>query len=69
MTLGNIMLGVVVICAAIYGAVVALGMIAMWPYGAIGLGVLIFFVLILVAVVRQRTSDTEGEYYSRNVDQ
>lgn len=67
MSLGNIMLAAVVVAAAVYIGVIVTGMIALWPYGVVGLAVLGFLGLILGAVVLQRLGDKEGEHYSRNV--
>ncbi|NNU14891.1 hypothetical protein HK107_00960 [Parvularcula sp. ZS-1/3] len=67
MSLGNIMLGAVLVAAALYVGVLVTGMIALWPYGAIGLGIFAFIGIILGATVVQRLNDKEGEHYSRNV--
>jgi membrane protein implicated in regulation of membrane protease activity len=67
MSLGNIMLAAVVLAALVYGGVVVFGLIAIWPYGALGLGVLLFFAAMLGAVVMQRAADREDRHYSRNV--
>ncbi len=67
MSLGNIMLGAVLVAAALYVGVLVTGMISLWPYGAIGLAILVFVGLIFGATVAQRLGDKEGEHYSKNV--
>ena len=67
MSLGNIMLGAVLVAAALYIGVLVTGMIALWPFGAIGLGVFAFVGLIFAMTVLQRLNDKEGEHYSKNV--
>lgn len=67
MSLGNIMLGAVILAAVLYGIVLIAGLVALWPYGAIGLGILAFLGLIFGAVVMQRLRDKEDRHYSRNV--
>ena len=67
MSLGNIMLAAVIVAAAVYVGVLITGMIALWPFGILGLAVLGFLGLIMGMVVLQRLGDKEGEHYSRNV--
>ncbi|MCQ8184398.1 hypothetical protein [Parvularcula maris] len=67
MTLGNIMLGAVVLATVAYAAVLIMGMIALWPFGLIGLGVLLFMGVMLGGVIVQRARDPEDRHYSRNV--
>lgn len=67
MSLGNIMLGAVVLAAIAYIAVIVTGMIALWPYGVVGLAILAFMALIFGTVVVQRVTNKEDRHYIKNV--
>ncbi|MEE4210539.1 MAG: hypothetical protein V2I43_14900 [Parvularcula sp.] len=67
MCLGNVMLGAVILATLVYAGVLIAGMIALWPYGAVGLGMLLFMGAMLAIVAWQRARDPEDRHYARNV--
>jgi membrane protein implicated in regulation of membrane protease activity len=67
MSLGNVMLGAVILATIAYAAILIFGMISIWPFGIVGLAVLLFMGLMLGIVVVQRARDPEDRHYSRNV--
>ncbi len=44
------------------------GMVAAFPFGLIGLIVLVGIGLLFAKVVKDRINNTEDDYYSKNVD-
>ncbi len=63
--LGYILLSIIAI-AWILGMVA--GMVAAFPFGLIGLIVLVGIGLLFAKVVKDRINNTEDDYYSKNVD-
>lgn len=68
MTLDRIALILIVAGAVIYAGVLVLGMIALFPFGLIGLGIFAILGALFFTVVRQRLTNAEDDYYERNVD-
>ncbi|MCB1510934.1 MAG: hypothetical protein KDJ36_08515 [Hyphomicrobiaceae bacterium] len=68
MKLDRIALILIVAGGAVYCGILVLGMIALFPFGLIGLGIFAIFAAIFFTVVRQRLSNAEDDYYERNVD-
>ena len=68
MSLGNFALAGVVVALALYVAALLFGMISAGPIGLVGLGVLLFFAVILWGVLRQRMRDPEDRHYTQNVE-
>jgi F0F1-type ATP synthase assembly protein I len=44
------------------------GLIAAFPYGIIGLVVLLGFGLLFIKVLKERLANKEDDYYSKNID-
>jgi hypothetical protein len=44
------------------------GLIVAFPYGIIGLVILIGFGLLFVKVLKERLANKEDDYYSKNID-
>ncbi len=63
--IGYILLSIIAI-AWILGMVA--GMVAAFPFGLIGLIVLVGIGLLFAKVVKDRINNTEDDYYSKNVD-
>ncbi|MBV7339544.1 hypothetical protein KFU94_67310 [Chloroflexi bacterium TSY] len=59
------MIGLGVIC---YISLLIIGMIAVFPYGLIGLLFLVGIGFLFVKVLMERLSNKEDEYYIRNVE-
>ena len=53
--------------AVFYGAMIYLGAVATFPYGLPGLALIAIFVFIAIAVVYQRLTNKEDDYYERNI--
>ncbi len=53
----------------LYVVVMVAGLIAAFPWGIIGLVVIAGVGLLLIKVIRERISNTEDTYYSKNIDQ
>lgn len=68
MTLDRIALILIVAGAVIYAGILVLGMIALFPFGLIGLGIFAILGALFFMVVRQRLTNAEDDYYERNVD-
>lgn len=45
------------------------GMVNLFPFGLIGILVLAAFGILIFVVLRDKLSDKEDDYYSKNVDQ
>jgi hypothetical protein len=54
--------------AAVWLYAIIRGMIAILPYGIVGLVALAGIGLLFAKVVKDRVGSTEDEYYSKNVD-
>ncbi|WOI52877.1 hypothetical protein [Parvularcula sp. LCG005] len=67
MSLGNIALGGVIIVTLVYVGILVGGMIALFPYGLIGLAALLFVGFLLWGVLRQKLSDPENRHYEDNI--
>jgi F0F1-type ATP synthase assembly protein I len=63
--IGYILLSIIAI-AWILGIIA--GMVAAFPFGLIGLIVLVGIGLLFAKVVKDRMNNTEDDYYSKNVD-
>jgi uncharacterized membrane protein YraQ (UPF0718 family) len=57
-----------IIVAAIWIVAILMGMIMAFPYGLIGLVVIIAVGLLFAKVIKDRLSNKEDDYYSKNVD-
>jgi hypothetical protein len=63
--IGYVLLGIVF---CIYGITVIIGMVAVFPWGIIGLLAIAGVGALLIKVVGERLRNTEDNYYSKNVD-
>ena len=54
--------------AIIYLVFIVIGMVSIWPFGIIGMVVLVGFVIIFGWIVKDRLNNKEDDYYSKNVD-
>lgn len=63
--IGFVLLG---IAAATWLILIIAGMIAAFPFGLIGLVVIIGVGFLLARVILDRLSNKEDDYYSKNVD-
>lgn len=63
--IGYVLLGIVAACLLI--AMLA-GMIAAFPFGIIGLLAIIGVGFLFAKVIKDRLSNKEDDYYSKNVD-
>ncbi len=61
--------GILAVLALIWLAVTILGVVAIFPFGLLGLAVLIAIGLLFATAVRDRLRNKEDDYYSANVDQ
>ncbi len=57
-------IGVVAYLSALF-----VGMIAVWPFGILGLIPLLAVIILIVVVLRDQATSKEDRYYSDNVDQ
>ena len=64
-TVGYTALGVVVV---LYLLAVLFGIIALFPFGLIGLIVVVGIGALFMKVVKERLANKEDDYYSKNVD-
>jgi F0F1-type ATP synthase assembly protein I len=55
------------IVVAVYGTLLAFGVVATFPYGLPVLAIVGMFVFICVAVLIQRLRNREDDYYEKNV--
>ena len=58
-------LAVVAIC---YGLAMLVGMIALFPFGLLGLLVVVGLGVLGVKVIKERLANKEDDYYAKNVD-
>jgi len=63
--IGYTCLGIV---AALYFIGMLFGMVAMFPFGLIGLIVIFGVGVLLVKVLKERINNKEDDYYSKKVD-
>lgn len=68
MSLDKLALALIVAGGAVYFVIILLGMIALFPWGLIGLAVIGVVGFIFIQVLRQRLNSAEDNYYERNVD-
>lgn len=68
MSLDRIALILIVVGGVVYAGIILVGMIALFPFGIIGLVVFGVLAFIFIQVVRQRLANAEDDYYERNVD-
>lgn len=57
------------IFVAVYGTMLAIGLVATFPYGLPALVLVALFVTICVGVLKQRLSNREDDYYEKNVNE
>lgn len=69
MSLGNLILALICGATALYVLVLIAGMIALFPFGLIGLAVLAVMGFGLWRVVNQKLSDKENRYYEDNIEE
>ena len=67
MDLGNLALAGVIIVAALYIIAMVVGMIALFPYGLLGLIVLGFIGILFGGVLSDRLNNEEDDYYEKNI--
>jgi hypothetical protein len=68
MSLDKLALALIIVGGAVYLVVILLGMIALFPWGLVGLAVIGVVGFIFIQVLRQRLNSAEDDYYERNVD-
>ncbi|VAW17107.1 hypothetical protein MNBD_ALPHA12-189 [hydrothermal vent metagenome] len=68
MKLDQIILVLVIIVALTWIISVAAGMIAMMPWGLLGLIPLAIVIAIIGRVIYERLNNAEDDYYEKNVD-
>lgn len=56
------------IVALVWLVAIVTGMIVAFPFGVIGLMVLLAVGLLFIKVLKERLANTEDEHYSKNVD-
>lgn len=56
------------ILALLWLAAIVAGMVAALPFGLIGLAVLLAVGLLLIKVIKERLSNSEDNYYDKEVD-
>ena len=56
------------IVAVVWLIAMILGMIVAFPLGILGLLVIVGVGLLFIKVLKERLSDKEDEYYSKNID-
>jgi len=57
-----------IIVAAVWLGAIFTGMIIAFPFGLIGLVVIVAIGLLFIKVIKDRLSNKEDDYYSKNVD-
>ncbi len=67
MDLGNLALAGVIVAAIAYVGAMVFGMIAVWPYGLLGLVVLGFVAVLFFGVLSERMNNEEDDYYEKNI--
>ncbi len=68
MKLETIALALVVIFAILWLGTFLTGVIAVVPYGVLGLIPVAIILALLVEVIRQRLANKEDDYYAKHVD-
>ena len=63
--IGYVLLGIVF---GVYAVAVVVGMVAVFPWGILGLLAIAGIGVLLIKVVGERLRNTEDNYYSKNVD-
>ena len=63
--IGYILLAIAVICWII---AVIIGLIVAFPFGLVGLIAIIGIGILFAKVVKDRSENTEDNYYSKNID-
>ncbi|MCH7710622.1 MAG: hypothetical protein IH903_03190 [Proteobacteria bacterium] len=58
-----------IIVAVMWLIAMIFGMIVAFPFGILGLLVIVGVGLLFIKVLKERLSNKEDEYYSKNVDQ
>ncbi|MEM1046678.1 MAG: hypothetical protein AAGL24_11015 [Pseudomonadota bacterium] len=69
MALDTLALWIIVGIVAAYVIAMMVGLFAIFPYGLIGLAVLAVVLYFVVRVVRDRLTNTEDDYYEKNIKQ
>ena len=64
--IGYVLLGIVF---CVYAIAVVVGLVAVFPWGVIGLLAIVGIGLLLIKVIGERLRNTEDNYYSKHVDQ
>jgi len=68
MSLDRIALGLVIIVAIVYVAILMVGLVGLLPYG---LPLLVLFLIgayLFLRVLRERLTSSEDDYYEKNID-
>ena len=60
--------GLLLIVAALWLLSMIVGMVAAFPFGLVGLVVIIAFGLLFIKVLKDRAANAEDDYYADNVD-
>lgn len=68
MSLDKLALALIVVGGTVYLGVILLGMIALFPWGLVGLVVIGVVGFIFIQVLRQRLNNAEDDYYERTID-
>ncbi len=63
--IGYLCLGLVAVC---YLVAMFIGMVAVFPFGLIGLVAIVGIGVLLVKVIRERLNNAEDDHYSKTVD-
>ena len=63
--IGYILLGIAAIC---WIFAVIIGVIVAFPFGLVGLIAIIGIGILFAKVVKDRSENTEDDYYSKNID-
>jgi hypothetical protein len=63
--IGYTLLGIV---AALYILAMIVGMVAVFPYGLVGLIVITAIGVLFIKVLKERLQNKEDDYYSKKVD-
>lgn len=67
MKLDTLLLIFILLCIAVYAIFIAVGFIAILPWGLIGLGVIGIFAFIVYKVGMDRLRNAEDDYYEKNI--
>lgn len=60
--------GILGCVAALYIVALVVGMVMAFPYGLVGLALLVGIGLLFIKVLKERLANTEDDYYSKRVD-